>query len=180
MAQADLTFQPNLANLALPELRRACDVAGDQRLRGCRNKETIHHVRKSVTPHEKLFPSEGSAVRQNFAGDITGERCGARSTWSNHQIVIDSKAARRTTRQQQSRCDQSNLLPVRVSHSVWATFTPILGWAVRTLHFFIAARRLRSCASASTQFAPARTASCSLRRSGNVQRRSGTGMRKSR
>jgi hypothetical protein len=72
VAQADLTFQPNLANLALPELRRACDVAGDQRLRGCRNKETIHHVRKSVTPHEKLFPSEGSAVRQNFAGGIRG------------------------------------------------------------------------------------------------------------
>jgi hypothetical protein len=89
VAGADLPRQPNLAHLALPKLGRACDGARDQRLRRCWHKETIYDVRKSITPHEKLFPLKGSAVRHNFAGGITGECCGAGSMGRVHQIVVE-------------------------------------------------------------------------------------------
>jgi hypothetical protein len=34
---------------------------------------------------------KGSAVRHNFAGGITGERCGGRSIGRVHEIVVETK-----------------------------------------------------------------------------------------
>jgi hypothetical protein len=53
VAAPDLSRHPSIAKLALTELCRPCQAAGDQRLGSGRHEEPIHDPWEMISPHMK-------------------------------------------------------------------------------------------------------------------------------